>query len=134
MNRRSRSALSLLTALLPLGLLAACAELQVRSVSSQPAEPAYELRGPSLAHLRAEVARRCPQGHVVWREAERQTRRAGDNILVTSWNRAMAWLDDDDVQAQMAVSCRGAATPPREALTIESAPLPPGLPVSSPGT
>ena len=133
MNRLFRSTLSLLTALLPLGLLAACAELQVRSVSSSPAAPAYELRGPSLAHLRAEVTRRCPQGHVVLREAERETRRAGDNMLVRSWNRAAAWLDDDEVQAQMAVACQGPEPAALRAPSSEASPLPPGLPVSSPG-
>ncbi|HET6789170.1 MAG TPA: hypothetical protein VFW84_13895 [Aquabacterium sp.] len=111
MNRLSRSVLHTWLATAPLWLLAACAELHVRNVSPSPHAPAYELRGPSVAHVQAEVSRLCPHGHEVLRQSERQTRVAGDHMAARWWNRAAAWLDDDDTQVQMAVACKAAPTP-----------------------
>lgn len=103
---------SLLTlAALGLGVVAGCAALHVRSVSSDPRAPAYELRGPSMAHLQAEAARLCPQGYDQPRQAQVQTRLSGEYAPTRWWNTAAAWLDDDEVQVQLSVVCK-VATPP----------------------
>jgi hypothetical protein len=110
--RLNRSAVSTMLATLPLWVLAACAELHVRSVSGNPQAPAYELRGPTLEHVEAEAARRCPQGYEVLRQSQQQTRLSGENFAVRWWTKATLWLDDDETQVQMAMACKVAAVAP----------------------
>jgi hypothetical protein len=110
--RLNRSAVSTMLATLPLWVLAACAELHVRSVSGNPQAPAYELRGPTLEHVEAEAARRCPQGYEVLRQSQQQTRMSGENFAVRWWTKATLWLDDDETQVQMAMACKVAAVAP----------------------
>lgn len=98
-------------ATLVVGAVAGCAPLQVRSVSADPRAPAYELRGPSMAHLLAEAARLCPQGYDLPRQTQSQTRLSGEYLPTRWWNTAAAWLDDDEVQAQLSVVCKVAPAP-----------------------
>ena len=93
------------------GAMVGCAPLQVRSVSADPRVPAYELRGPSMAHLLAEAARLCPQGYDSPRQTQSQTRLSGEHLPTRWWNTAAAWLDDDEVQAQLSVVCKVAPPP-----------------------
>ena len=51
-----------LTATLPLAALLGCATVQVTPVGTGGGEAAYELQGPSLAHLEAEAQRLCAHG------------------------------------------------------------------------
>jgi len=86
----------------------------VRSVSvatSQADTPAYQLSGPSLAHLRAEAARRCPQGFQVLRWAESGERRgAPDAGMVSRWlTRGVDAVAPPEQSAQMMVLCQPAA-------------------------
>lgn len=98
-------------ATLVVGVVVGCAPLQVRSVSADPRAPAYELRGPSMAHLLAEAARLCPHGHDLPRQTQSQTRLSGEYLPTRWWNTAAAWLDDDEVQAQLSVVCKVAPAP-----------------------
>lgn len=86
--------------------LGACATQEGYVVSGSPQTRSYELRGPTVQALEAEAARRCPQGYEVHRVAGRHQRLEGGNIATRGWNMAMAYLDDDDNRAQMAITCR----------------------------
>jgi hypothetical protein len=113
---RQRPAVRWLSAALLCGAVAALAGCAgpVRTVSlatSQPDTPAYELNGPTLAHLRAEATRRCPQGFQVLRAAEAGERRgAPDAGFVSRWmTRGVDAVMPPAQTAQMMVLCQPAA-------------------------
>jgi hypothetical protein len=54
----------------------------------------------------AEAARLCPGGYVVLRQAVRDTRTAPELFAARWWDRATGWFDDDERQAQLAVTCK----------------------------
>lgn len=117
--------------------LAGCAG-PVRTMSvatSQPDTPAYELTGPTLAHLRAEATRRCPQGFQVLRMAEAGERRgAPDAGFVSRWmTRGVDAVMPPAQTAQMMVLCQPAAGSDRVAgrSSAGGAERPAGLPGES---
>ena len=82
--------------------------VDVRPLATSRADvEAFELRGPDLAMLRREVLRRCPQGAEVLRQAARDQQAAVDNDgRITRWlNRASAWVDPPQREAQVMVRC-----------------------------
>lgn len=74
----------------------------------QPDTPAYELAGPTLAQLRAEASRRCPQGFQVLRSAETGERRGGpDDGVAARWlARGTDVLMQSKQSAQLLVLCQ----------------------------
>ncbi len=98
---------SLMLATLLLGLTG-CSGPQVRTLGTGDALPAYELRGSSLAELRAEAARLCGQGYVVLRQAQRYAPPQPEDNPATLWLQQVGnWLEGmPDNQAQATVQCR----------------------------
>ena len=83
--------------------------VDVRPLATSRADvEAYELRGPELAVLRREVLRRCPQGAEVLRQAagDQQTAADQDGRIARWLNRASAWVDPPNREAQMLVVCK----------------------------
>ncbi len=111
-RRRTGRAVALMLALMLAMALAAsgCAgPVRTTAVATpQPDTPAYELAGPTLAQLRAEAARRCPQGFQVLRSAETGERRGGpDDGVVTRWlARGADVLAPPRQSAQLLVLCQ----------------------------
>lgn len=87
-------------------LLTACAQLEVRSQSSDPKHPVYELRGATLSQLQTDAARLCPQGFDVLRQTESDIRQPGGHKAINWWNEGLSWLEDDRREAQMMLSCK----------------------------
>ena len=93
----------------PLAAAGCSTWVDVRPLATSRADvQAFELRGPDLAVLRREVLRRCPQGAEVLRQAARDSQAAADNDgRITRWmNRAAAWVDRPQREAQMMVLCK----------------------------
>lgn len=92
----------------PLAVAGCSTWVDVRPLATSRADvEAFVLRGPDLAMLRREVLRRCPQGAEVLRQAARdQQAAADDDGRITRWlNRASAWVDPPQREAQMMVMC-----------------------------
>lgn len=99
----------LLLWLCPLAAAGCSSWVDVRPLATSRADvEAFELRGPDLAMLRREVLRRCPQGAQVLRQAARDSQAAADNDgrIARSVQRAAAWVDPPQREAQMMVVCR----------------------------
>lgn len=94
--------------LLAAALVAACgAGPSVRSVGTGGAEPAYELRGGSLAALHAEAARLCARGYAVLRQAQQYAPARPDDSGMSQWlQQAGDWLAGmPGNRAQATVQC-----------------------------
>lgn len=89
-----------------LGGLSACAQIQISSQSAAPQRPVYELTGATPDHLKSEAARLCPQGFDILRQSSVDTRQPGDYRVIQWWNQALSWVEADNRQAQMVVSCK----------------------------
>ncbi len=100
--------LKTLTATLPLAALLGCATVQVTPVGTGGGEAAYELQGPSLAHLEAEAQRLCAHGHDTKRQSQNHQRMANDQLYpVRLWDRVTGNLNTPtNNKAQMAVVCK----------------------------
>ena len=93
----------------PLAAAGCSTWVDVRPLATGRADvEAYELRGPDLDVLRREVLRRCPQGAEVLRQAARDQQAAGDHdSRIARWvDRASAWVDPPQREAQMLVLCK----------------------------
>jgi hypothetical protein len=86
--------------------LTACAQIQITSQSAAPQRPVYELTGATPDHLKSEAARLCPQGFDILRQSTMDTRQPGDYRAIQWWNQALSWVEDDNRQTQMVVSCK----------------------------
>ncbi len=88
-------------------LLAACAQVQVRTVGTASGLPAYELRSRTMAQLKVEVERLCPGGHTVlrqWQGYQRGERE--DSLALKTLKRAQDFVGADEDQAQATVQCK----------------------------
>jgi hypothetical protein len=93
-------------------LVSGCAApVRVQTLATgQPDVPAYELHGPSMHALRAQVMALCPQGADVLRAAEqgKPMPPAGAGRLEQWTSLADRALDPQPVRAQLMVRCRPA--------------------------
>lgn len=95
-------------ALLASVALVGCATVDVRGIGSGGREPAYELRGATLARLETEAQRLCPKGYVALHRWQRYSRPEQEGGTVAGWwTRASDWVGaSGDNDAQLTVSCK----------------------------
>lgn len=129
----SRAVLSRAMLALP-ALLAACGQMQVRSLATGAVErPAYQLSGASVAQLRGEAQRLCPNGADILRQSQR-TDSGHDGSVAEAWygrwwQQTRTTLAPESKQSQLMVLCQplaGSATlakVPDAAATAASAAL-----------
>lgn len=85
--------------------LGACAtRMQVRSVATGVATPAYELRGDDVAALQAEARRLCPDGMDVMRQWQKHERNETEPGFVRRWSTEL--LDPPARQAHLIIACK----------------------------
>ena len=97
------SALSLILA------VAACAQVQVRSLGTAPGQPAaFELRSRTLAQLQTEAQRLCPKGHTVLREWQAYQRgEVEGNPVLQRLQQAQDFIGVGDAhEAQATLQCK----------------------------
>ena len=103
---RSNPCLALLASVALVG----CATVDVRGIGSGGREPAYELRGATLARLETEAQRLCPKGCVAhctpYAALDSRPEQEGGTVAGW-WTRASDWVGaSDDNDAQLTVSCK----------------------------
>lgn len=108
----TRRQAAVVAGILAAGLAGCAGVVRIVPVATGQADtPAYELFGPSLAHLKAEALRRCPQGARILRAAEAGERRGAPEAgVVARWLvRGTDVLVPPSGSAQMMVLCQPAA-------------------------
>lgn len=125
LNRVVRLSAASAVAAAALAGLAACSSVVVKGNSAPQTTPAFYLRGRSLAALRTEAARLCPNGYVATREW--QSYEGPDHsghILKNGFAYLWDWVAPPAFDAaQMDVQCHP-PPPPQSAKPHAAEPLP----------